>query len=73
MKSTPALLRAVLAAAIVFGVLASPSLAAQRGEGQRVLDDRERMLDSDTWIYGDLERGIQEARKTGKPLLIVFR
>lgn len=73
MKPAPTVLSATVAMTLAFGIFTSPSLAAQRGEGQRVLDDRERMLESDTWIYGDLERGIQEARKTGKPLLIVFR
>lgn len=26
-----------------------------------------------TWIYDDLEGGLAEARKCGKPLLVVFR
>jgi len=26
-----------------------------------------------SWIYDDLEKGFAESRKTGKPLMIVFR
>lgn len=26
-----------------------------------------------SWVYNDLDRGFAEARKTGKPLLVVFR
>jgi serine protease Do len=25
------------------------------------------------WIYNDLDKGFAEAKKTGKPLLVVFR
>ncbi|MCB9883247.1 MAG: hypothetical protein H6832_11955 [Planctomycetes bacterium] len=65
---------APLALALTVFVASSASATAQRrGEGQQVLDDRELMLDSDTWIYGDLERGLREARKSGKPILLVFR
>ena len=56
-----------------FVASSSSATAQRRGEGQQVLDDRELMLDSDTWIYGDLERGLRESRKTGKPILLVFR
>lgn len=26
-----------------------------------------------SWVYNDLDRGFAEARKAGKPLLVVFR
>ena len=38
-----------------------------------VRDDLSEMRDSDLWIYNDVERGFELARKTSKPLLIVFR
>lgn len=35
--------------------------------------DRDRVEAAGTWIYGDLARGIAEAKQSGKPLLVVFR
>ena len=35
--------------------------------------DLSEMRDSDLWIYNDVEKGFARARKTSKPLLIVFR
>ena len=34
--------------------------------------DRE-IAEANNWIYDDLSRGIDEAQKTGKPLLVVIR
>jgi len=37
---------------------------------------REALKDTDlvgTWIYDDLDAGIAEAKKSGKPMMIVFR
>lgn len=38
-----------------------------------VRDDRSKMENDDRWIYNDVEKGFEEARKTGKPLLVVLR
>ena len=38
-----------------------------------VLDDRSKMETDDRWIYNDWKRGFEEAKKTGKPLLVVLR
>jgi serine protease Do len=35
--------------------------------------DRADMQDDPRWIYNDVERGFAEAKKTGKPLLVVLR
>jgi hypothetical protein len=40
---------------------------------QLVREDRANFGSLDTWIYNDLERGLEVARETGKPLLVVFR
>ena len=54
--------------------LAAPLIAQRHArEGEQVLQDRESMLESDLWIYNDVDRGIAESRKTGKPILLVFR
>lgn len=38
-----------------------------------VLEDRAAMEKDARWIYNDYERGFAEAKKTGKPLLVVLR
>jgi serine protease Do len=49
--------------------------AAARAQDRRakVLNDRAEVEADGYWIYNDLPRGIEEAQKTGKPLLVVFR
>jgi serine protease Do len=51
--------------------VAVPSGAQDRAT--KVRSDRERVEADGFWIYNDFARGIAEAKKTGKPLLIVFR
>lgn len=48
-------------------------MEAAEDRDAKVLDDRQNILDSGFWIYNDLEKGIAEAKATGKPLLVVFR
>src|SRR5687768_10263557 len=38
-----------------------------------VLDDRAKMQENTAWIYNDWQRGFEEAKKSGKPLLVVLR
>lgn len=38
-----------------------------------VRNDREEVQATGHWIYNDLQQGIAEAERTGKPLLVVFR
>ena len=51
------------------------ALAAEDKKDRATLvrDDLSEMRDSDLWIYNDVEKGFELARKTSKPLLIVFR
>jgi hypothetical protein len=39
----------------------------------KVLNDRDRVEASGFWIYNDLDKGFNQAKRTGKPLLVVFR
>lgn len=39
----------------------------------KVLNDRDRVEASGFWIYNDLDRGFSQAKRSGKPLLVVFR
>ncbi len=59
---------AILAACCV---LAAP-LAAQDRE-TKVRNDKKDVEEAGRWIYNDLPKGIAEAKKTGKPLLVIFR
>ncbi len=56
-------------------VIALPRLAPaqNRDRNTLVLNDRQRVVDDGYWIYNNVDKGFEEAKKTGKPLLIVFR
>ena len=44
------------------------------GHGDReVAEDQEAVKSTGFWIYNDLDQGFAEAKKTDKPLLVVFR
>ena len=47
--------------------------AQQKDRDTMVRDDRSAMQNSSTWIYNDVEKGFEMAKKDGRPLLIVFR
>lgn len=49
------------------------SAAVAQDRQTKVLNDRAKVEASGFWIYNDLPKGIEQARKTGKPLLVVFR
>jgi hypothetical protein len=58
------------------GLVAVAAVAAARGadeKGAKLAD----LLNDDgvhaSWIYSDLDRGLAEAKRTGRPLLAVFR
>ncbi len=61
---------------LLFGMTAfallSAAVAAQDRK-TKVLTDRERVEGAGFWIYNDLARGFETARKANKPLLVVFR
>jgi hypothetical protein len=67
MRRTPLVLTA-LSLAIAF---AAP-LASQDRES-RVRKDLEDIVAGGKWFYNDLERGIEDAKKSGKPILAVLR
>ena len=48
-------------------------LVLSQDRDTKVHNDRKVVQATGLWIYNDLPRGIAEAKKTGKPLLIVFR
>ncbi len=48
-------------------------LAGAQTREEKVLADRKKFANDALWIYNDLPRGFAEAKKTGKPLLVVMR
>jgi len=39
----------------------------------KVLNDRTEVQAEGHWIYNDLPKGFEEATRTGRPMLVVFR
>ena len=55
-----------------FAILAWTALCLQDGSKEAL---KTALKDTDlpgTWIYDDLDAGFAEAKKTGKPMLVVF-
>lgn len=48
-------------------------LNAAESRDSKVITDRDNVTSGGKWIYNDLAKGFNEARSTGKPLLVVFR
>ena len=60
----------VLASLLVLDIA---SLTAAEDRKERVLNDRAEVETSGNWIYNDLPKGVAEAARTGKPLMVVIR
>jgi hypothetical protein len=54
-------------------LLVSTALAGGQSREQKVLADRKKFEADAAWHYNDLRSGFAEAKKTGKPLLVVLR
>ena len=50
-----------------------PGLKAAEDRDTKVRRDRDEVVSTGLWTYNDLAKGIAEAQRTGKPLLVVFR
>ena len=61
----------ILAASVI--LFSACCLSAGQDRAETVRKDKKELADDDFWIYNDLEKGIAEAERSGKPLLIVFR
>jgi hypothetical protein len=65
--------RLVPALLFATGLWMTTGSAQQPTREQKVRGDREKVLELEDWYYDDLEAGKAEARRTGKPLLVIFR
>ena len=52
---------------------AAVSLCLGQDRDTKVKNDRKQFEGDTAWIYNDLARGFEQARQTGKPLLVVIR
>ncbi len=59
--------------ALVFVLIPSLAFAQKPTREQKVLDDRKKVEAEGFWIYNDLAKGRAEAKKTGKPIIVVLR
>jgi hypothetical protein len=55
----------------LFCTIAALALAQERE--QKVRDDRKTVEEDGYWIYNDLPKALDEAKKSGKPLLVTIR
>jgi hypothetical protein len=54
-------------------LLGATAVAPAQTREQKVRGDKEKVEAEGFWIYNDFPRGVAEARKTGKPILVVLR
>ncbi|HET6882477.1 MAG TPA: Trx7/PDZ domain-containing (seleno)protein [Pirellulales bacterium] len=66
-------LRAILFALSSLDVASMAPDATAQDRGTKVRNDRERVEGDGFWIYNDLPRGLQLAKESGRPLLVVIR
>lgn len=58
----------------IIGILCvCPTVTDSADRETKVRSDKQRVEVNGYWIYNDLPRGIDEAKKSDKPLLVVFR
>ena len=46
---------------------------AAENRDAKVVNDRADVMSDGRWIYNDFPKGVAEAKRTGKPLLVVLR
>ena len=59
--------------AILTGLLLLTGAAYAQERDTKVRNDRKKIQEKGLWIYNDLDKGFAEAKKTGRPMLVVFR
>lgn len=57
----------------VWLMLLSGVSAMAQDRDTKVRNDRKRFAEDETWIYNDLAKGVETAKKERKPLLVIFR
>jgi serine protease Do len=65
-------MRTFLCLVLIF-VTPSLTLAQEKTREQKVREDRQKVEADGFWIYNDLPQAFEQARQTGKPILVVLR
>lgn len=65
-------MRSVLCLLLIL-TFSSPAFAQQKTREQKVREDREKVEADGFWIYNDLPAAFEQARSSGKPILVVLR
>lgn len=58
---------------VAAGLAALALLSLQEAKDRRLQENLKDTAIVGPWIYDDLDAGIAEAKKSGKPLLVVYR
>jgi len=58
---------------VAAGLAALALLSFQEAKDRRLQESLKDTAIVGTWIYDDLDAGIAEAKKSGKPLMVVYR
>ena len=66
------MLRKILFSAVALFFATALAYSAEDRDA-KVHQDRAEVQSAGHWIYNDLPRGFAEAKKTGKPMLVVLR
>lgn len=53
--------------------LSLPCFGQKKTRDQKVREDRKKVVADGFWIYNDLPKAFDEAKRTGKPMLVVLR
>jgi hypothetical protein len=63
----------IIAVTLAHLLVAAFAVSAAEDRREKVLKDRTEVQSIPQWIYNDLSKGVAEATRSGKPMLIVLR
>lgn len=58
---------------VLLTLFTSSSLLSAQTREEKVRSDRKKVVEEGFWIYNDLPKAFTEAKKTGKPIVVVLR
>ena len=67
------MLRHLLVCAVVLTLCHASACLAGENRDEMVRSDKKKMDGDESWIYNDFAKGLEEAKKAGKPLMVVMR
>ena len=67
------IIRSVILSLGALGIVSSALAESVKDREGAVRKDRATMENDKRWVYNDIQRGFEEGRRTGKPVLVVLR